>query len=171
VARPSTATRETDVSLRSRQNLAVLAAVALVGGCAPVPVVEAPPPAASATVQAPVALRTTWQAYSDAWSRGDPAAFARFYTPDTHAMIFDRMHHGGDAIVAEWIRPTVSAMRGMVATPESFQEQGNRVIETGRYEITVEQPGQAAQRQTGTYRHVWERAADGQWRLVEIRVS
>ena len=132
-------------------------------------VVSPVPPAQSGPDQSAVrtAIEKQAAAFSAAYNRGDIKAVAAMYAEDAIALPPDAdMVRGRPAIEKLWTDAMASGMKTLTFTVIDVQSSGNLAVETGRAAIGLQPAGQPASTETGKYVVVWQRGADGQWRLL-----
>jgi uncharacterized protein (TIGR02246 family) len=113
------------------------------------------------------AIEKQGAAFAAALSRGDAKAIAAMYTEDAIAMPPDaEMVRGRPAIEKLWADALASGIKTIAFTVVDVQSSGEFAVETGRAVLGVQPAGQPATSQTGKYVVVWQRGADGQWRLL-----
>lgn len=151
-----------------------LVGVLALAGCAqqPAPQASAPPDTRAADE---AALRTLIKDWSASAQAKDVTKFVSFYADDAVLMLEDAPDLAG----AESIREGVSAMMQDPAFDLSFQAEdvvvaraGDLAYETGSYSLTLSDAAQNPVTDTGRYVVVWEKQADGAWKVVlDVPVS
>ena len=146
------------------RSVALVGAVAL-AGCAPQPAAE--PPDTRAADEA--AIHAAGKAWSAAAEAKDPETFVSVYTEDAVLMLEDAPDMSGMAALREGIT-------GMMQDPNfalSFAADkvvvaraGDIAYETGTYTMTMSDPEGNPATGNGSYVVVWEKQADGAWKVV-----
>jgi uncharacterized protein (TIGR02246 family) len=114
-----------------------------------------------------VAIEKRAAEFSAAFNRGDVKAVAAMYTEDAIALPPDAdIVRGRTAIEKLWTEAMASGMKSITFTVLDVQSSGDLAVETGRAAIGLQPAGQPVTTQTGKYVVVWQRGADGQWRLL-----
>jgi len=144
-----------------------------VAACAQPPAAPTAPPDTRAADEATIlAAVEEWSAAAQA---KDADEFVSFYADDAVLMLEDAPDLAG----AESIREGVSAMMQDPAFDLSFQAEdvvvaraGDLAYETGSYSLTLSDAAQNPVTDTGRYVVVWEKQADGAWKVVlDVPVS
>jgi uncharacterized protein (TIGR02246 family) len=126
-----------------------------------------PPAPAQAQDAVRVAIEKQAADFAAAFNRGDAKAVAAMYTEDAIALPPDAdLVRGRAAIEKLWTEAMASGMKTLAFTVLDVQSSGNLAVETGRAMIGLQPPGQPMTTQAGKYVVVWQRGADGQWRLL-----
>ena len=146
------------------RSVAVVGAVAL-AGCAPQPAAEPPDTRAEDEAAIHAAVKT-WSAAAEA---KDAEAFVSVYADDAVLMLEGAPDISGVADLREGIG-------GMMEDPNfalSFAadkvvvaRSGDIAYETGTYSMTMSDPDGNPAPQKGFYVVVWQKGADGQWKVV-----
>lgn len=133
-------------------------------GCAAPP---APPPDTRAADEA--AIRTLVDAWAAAARAKDGEKFVSVYADDAALMIEDAPDISGIAALRE-------AVPGMMQDPNfalSFSpdkvvvaRSGDLAYETGTYSMTMSDPQQQPATERGRYVVIWQKQADGAWKVV-----
>jgi uncharacterized protein (TIGR02246 family) len=114
-----------------------------------------------------VAIEKRAAEFSAAFNRGDVKAVAAMYTEDAIALPPDAdIVRGRTAIEKLWTDAMASGMKSITFTVLDVQSSGDLAVETGRAAIGLQPAGKPVTTQTGKYVVVWQRGADGQWRLL-----
>lgn len=114
-----------------------------------------------------VAIEKRAAEFSAAFNRGDVKAVAVMYTEDAIALPPDAdIVRGRAAIEMLWTDAMASGIKSITFTVLAVQSGGNLAVETGRATLGVQPAGQPVTTQAGKYVVVWQRGADGQWRLL-----
>jgi uncharacterized protein (TIGR02246 family) len=114
-----------------------------------------------------VAIEKRAAEFSAAFNRGDVKAVAAMYTEDAIALPPDAdIVRGRTAIEKLWTDAMASGMKSITFTVLDVQSSGDLAVETGRAAIGLQTAGQPVTTQAGKYVVVWQRGADGQWRLL-----
>jgi len=137
----------------------------------------AQPPAAPPDTRADdeATILAAVEEWSAAAQAKDADEFVSFYADDAVLMLEDAPDLAG----AESIREGVSAMMQDPAFDLSFQAEdvvvaraGDLAYETGSYSLTLSDAAQNPVTDTGRYVVVWEKQADGAWKVVlDVPVS
>ncbi len=152
------------------RSVALVGAVAL-AGCAPQPAAELPDTRAADEA----AIRAAVKEWSAAAEAKDPEAFVSGYAEDAVLMLEDAPDISGMAALREGIT-------GMMQDPNfalSFAADkvvvaraGDIAYETGTYTMTRSDPEGNPATANGSYVVVWEKQADGAWKVVlDVPVS
>lgn len=152
----------------------LLVGVLTLAGCAEPPKAPPPPPAdtRAADEAAIHAAVKEWSASSQA---KDADKFASFYAEDAVIMLEDAPDISGKAAIRE-------GLGGMMGDPNfslTFEpdkvvvaRSGDLAYETGSYALTLSDPKKKALTEKGHYVVVWEKQADGAWKVVrDVPVS
>jgi uncharacterized protein (TIGR02246 family) len=151
-----------------------LAAPGLLGGIlvfaactTPAPPPPTPTPDTRAADEA--AIHANVKAWSAAAQAKDPDKFASYYAEDGVLMLENVPDIAGKAALRE-------AVGGMMQDPNfalSFEadkvvvaRSGDLAYETGSYSMTMSDPKKKPATQTGHYVVVWQKGADGAWKVA-----
>ena len=146
---------------------ASLAVVACSGNAGDSSVAQAGAPAHDpATVQR--AIDSSLARFALAMTRGDTAAMLNVYAPDAVVLPAGMPAAHGRAAIAQFN----AGMFSMFSVSEaSFRSTdlivtGDYAIETGVYRMTMKPKTGPAMPDTGKYISVWQRQADGSWKMI-----
>lgn len=104
---------------------------------------------------------------SDAYVRGDYEALVSIYAPDGVAIAGKRdAVRSRDALLRLWTLPPGRRVLRHAAVPVELTVDGDHAYEWGYYEGQTAQDGVPGQPFRGAYVIVWERGADGMWRMA-----
>lgn len=107
------------------------------------------------------------RALSAAYVRGDIDALVAVYAEDGIAAPSGRdFVRGPEALHALWALPPGRVITHHAATPEELRVEGDLAYDWGYYEGAVEQDGEPRGTFDGKYLIVWQRDADGVWRIA-----
>ncbi len=140
----------------------LIAAVFLILSCAgPQPEPSADPAEVRQAIEAVNAQ------LAEAFSRGDAAAFAAFYTPDGTLMPPNAEPSAGRQAIEESFGADFSTNPpSLKLTTADVEVHGDTAIESGNYSISFMPPGQEeAVEDHGKYLVVWKKQSDGSWKL------
>ncbi len=151
------------MSMRNLQ-IVLIAGLAFTACAAPPP---AEPPDTRAADES--AIRAAIEEWSAAAEAKDPEAFVRVYADDAVLMLADAPDMRGIAALRE-------GTAGMMQDPNfalSFAaddvvvaRSGDLAYETGTYTMTMTDPSGAPVTEAGHYVVVWQKQADGAWKVV-----
>jgi ketosteroid isomerase-like protein len=120
------------------------------------------------TAQLPAGLATAMSAFNGALSQRDAGAATGFFAEDAVAETPDGVFRGRDALMANWLAPTLGALdRLVLGTNAVFVINGDTVEERAGYTVYPIDAG--GQSQSGGYTTVWRRI-DAEWRVVRLAV-
>ena len=151
-----------------------LAVVFTAAGCAPEPPAEPVEPPDTRPVDE-AAIRGLIEDWSAAAAAKDAEAFGAVYADDAVLMLEGMPDMEGRAAIQEGIA-------GMMQDPNfalSFEPEevvvaraGDLAYETGPYSLTMSTPEGAPTTVAGSYLVVWEKQADGTWKVIfDVPVS
>ncbi len=151
--------------MRAYLTAGALITAVLLSGCAPQPAPE--PPDTRADDEA--AIRAAIMEWSAAAGARDVEKFMAFYAGDAILMLEDAPDLHGTAAIRE-------ALTGMMQDPHfalSFAasdvvvaRSGDLAYEMGTYSLTLSGPDGNPGVETGAYVVVWQKQADGAWKVV-----
>ncbi len=153
---------------------AVLAGVLALAGCAP-PAPPPPTPTPDTRAADEAAIRAAVKEWSAAAQAKDADKFGSFYAEDAALLLENAPDINGKAALRE-------AIGGMMQDPNfalSFEadkvvvaRSGDLAYETGSYSMTLSDAKKKPSTQTGHYVVVWQREADGSWKVArDVPVS
>jgi uncharacterized protein (TIGR02246 family) len=116
------------------------------------------------------AISAAWRDHIAAAQRKDADAVMRLYDDDISYSIPGSIEHHGRAAVDSMERAGLAAADVISATHTTHQlEQfGDRTYEIGTVEGPVQPQGGEAKRVTFHYMALWQRQADGSWRIRHL---
>ncbi len=104
--------------------------------------------------------------FSEAFARGDATTLSAMYTPDAIAFPPDsEMIRGNEAIGAFWKAARDSGVRSATLTTVEVDRSGDVAYEVGNVSLTIQPAGQEPKTEAAKYVVVWQRQADGSWKL------
>ena len=124
-------------------------------------------PAASAT---PPDLAARSSAMTASWNQDDPAVAAAFFADSAIVVVDDSTYTGRAAIRDRWIAPGLPLISDLTVSDQAFTGSGTSMTETGKFGETLTLPGQAPQRNTGTYTAEWTNV-NGTWAIERFTVK
>lgn len=120
----------------------------------------------------PATVRRTIEAantrYVDALKRADTTAAAAYYADDAVSLPQNQEAVRGHAAISKGLGEDARAMRVTDAkfTTEDVMVGGDLAVETGAYDITMQQTTGEDIKDKGKYITVWKRQPDGSWKIV-----
>lgn len=156
-----------------RRNMAFVVAVVL-AGCAQPPAAEPPEPPDTREADA-AAIHALVESWSAAAQAKDPEGFVSVYADDAVLMLEGAPDmHGIDALR--------EGITGLMQDPNfdlwfaadqvTVARAGDLAYETGTYSLTMSGPDQSPATQAGHYIVLWEKQADGSWKVIfDVPVS
>ncbi len=104
---------------------------------------------------------------SAAYMAGDIQTLVSLYTEDGVAVPGNRdFVRGHEALSRLWTLPEGRTILRHEATPTTLEVDGNHAYDWGYFEGQAAQNGEPMAPFRGAYVIVWERSADGQWRIA-----
>lgn len=111
------------------------------------------------------AIKSAIQTFADAFSRGDAAAVAEWYTGDATLLPPDNpMLKGREAIRAFWQGVMSAGVSGAKLETLEVESRGDLAYEVGRFEMVAQPQGGERAELTGKYLVVWRQEGGG-WRM------
>jgi len=106
--------------------------------------------------------------FTDAMSKGDTATMFANYADDATMMMAGAPAWNGRAAIATGLSGMMSqyAVTNPKFTTWDVMVSGDVAVETGAYEMTMQEKGKKAINDKGKYLTVWKRQADGSWKIV-----
>ena len=164
-------------------SLVALLAAASVATADPPPTPDQPERSFAVPADAAAAIAKVWEAWFDAYERGDPDTLAGFFAEDgIYAANTGQMLRGRGGIregVSGWValKPRHLESYGLPAdsridieeTLLRFRTAGEAVYRLSRFMILVE-PSRCAM-DAGNALSIWRRQADGEWRIESLLVN
>ena len=107
------------------------------------------------------------RAFSAAYMRGDVETLVGIYAEDGVAAPGGRdFIRGQEALLRFWTLPEGRVVTHHQATPVELRVEGDLAYDWGYYEGTATHNGEARPAFRGKYLIVWQRDADGVWRMA-----
>jgi len=104
--------------------------------------------------------------FGEAVRSGDAAALAILYTEDAKLLPPNsEMIVGREGIEVFWGGGLQMGIKDAILTTVEVLEMGSMVCEIGKYDLTIQPEGQEAINDNGKYVVIWEKDADGTWKL------
>lgn len=127
----------------------------------------APPPKEEMDVEkVRMAIEEGCLKFGEAVRQGDATALAALYTDDATLLPPDsEMIKGGQGIEEFWNGLMQMGMNNAVLTTEDVFGSGDLAYEIGKAIITIQPEGQEPMEQEVKYVVVWNKTADGSWKL------
>ena len=130
------------------------------------PVVAESTPKASASAATRAAIEEANRRFSAAFEQGNFAGLAGMYTADAVVLPPDsEMVQGSAAIEALWKAVHVAGVLSAELSTVDLGEAGETAYEVGRALLTIQPEGKERMTVPVKYLVVWQRQADGAWKL------
>ena len=134
---------------------------------APIALAQSADPVTSGEVADIEAILVQSRAFSEAYVQGDIDALVNVYAEDGIAAAGGRdFVRGHEALRDFWALPEGRVVTRHAATPVELHVEGDLAYDWGYYEGAVTQDGEARPPFRGKYLIVWQREADGRWRIA-----
>lgn len=116
--------------------------------------------------EASAAIEEANTKFSEAFERGDSKALSAMYTSDAIAFPPDsEMIQGNEAIGEFWNATRESGVKSVKLTTLDVGRSGDLAYEDGKVSLTIQAEGKEPTTATAKYVVVWQRQADGSWKL------
>lgn len=123
-------------------------------------------PSAAEAAGAREAIEAKLDAFEAAFNRGDAAAVAGFYTEDAVLLPPDAERvEGRQAVAAYWREGIDGGLTDLDLKAFEVMEAGALAYEIGAFSLNSPGEGEQPVSLTGKYIVIWQRGADGEWRL------
>lgn len=104
--------------------------------------------------------------FGEAFRQGDAVALASFYTDDARLLPPNsEMIQGKEGVETFWAGAFQMGVKDAILTTVDVIGMGDLVCEIGKYVLTIQPEGQEAIEDRGKYLVIWQKAADGEWKL------
>ena len=154
--------------MKTHKRFIVLLGLVVLVGCAQQPLMEAPAPPDTRDADA-ASIHALVEEWSAAAQAKDPVGFASVYAENSRLMLESAPDVNGRQAIQE-------ALGGMMQDPNfdlSFEadevvvsRSSDLAYETGTYSMTLSDPEGNPATQMGYYVVVWQKQADGSWKVV-----
>lgn len=123
-------------------------------------------PAALAAESVEDAIAAANQQFVAAFNQGDAAAVAARYTEDAALLPPGEARVDGNAAIAAYWKGAIEAgFKDLTLNAVEVTDGGGTAAEVGIFTMGVPTADQGPQQATGKYIVLWQRGADGQWRI------
>lgn len=130
-------------------------------------VLTTPATSAQSDAAALDSIKAQAERFSAAYVRGDMETLLSIYTDDGMAGPGGRdFVRGRPALDSLWALPTGRTILRHASTPVEIEVDGDHAYDWGYYEGEAAQDGEPLGPFQGKYLIVWERGADGRWRMA-----